>query len=142
MELAFNGETSYFRTYISAARFEGFTTVEFEWQGILNAPGDGKASGDFDLLPLMQAAAQYPELRQLMPFTSLNNLCFSRYTDYPFGCDLPSIGYYNGVYTVHGSNAFEVFLKTSDMHEAIRAVIARMPPNYGPSIAGSGPDEP
>jgi hypothetical protein len=65
----------------------------------------GLASGKFPylntLLPLVVEAAKRPELRRLLPFTSLTNLCFSRTTGYPYTRDCPCMAVGQRAFSCH-----------------------------------------
>ncbi len=62
------------------------------WQGLVEWLGTSEPVGSpmRRLLPLFIEAARRPDLRQLLPFTSMDTLCFSRTTGYPYTADCPT----------------------------------------------------
>ena len=64
--------------------------VERAWQDHLAwLESEPPTSAEGELLPLVRACMKRPRLRRLMPFTSLDRLCFSRTTGYPFTSECP-----------------------------------------------------
>jgi hypothetical protein len=57
--------------------------VEMKWQQYESAEPDHVPC---NLQPLICEAGRFAVLRRLLPFTSLNRLCLSRTTGYPFAC--------------------------------------------------------
>jgi Family of unknown function (DUF6193) len=93
-----------------------------------------------NLGPIVREAAKRPELRQLRPYTSLFTLGFSRTTGYPFPRDCPHaepIG--NGLYRVTSADG-SVLFDGVDAVQAVDALVAALPPNYGPAIDGTAED--
>jgi Family of unknown function (DUF6193) len=93
------------------------------------------------------AAAEQPALRMLFPFTSHWVLCFSRCTGYPYTWDLPKIEPAGaGSYRVWdgGTNpnlsGGRLLADGVDVREAVAAVVAALPDNCGPAIAGTADD--
>ena len=94
----------------------------------------------FSPIPLIKAAMKRPELRQLFPFTSLNTLCFSRTTGYPFTMDCPSVASQgNGKYCVYAPSSHEI-IGEGTIDEVIEIVIKNLPPNCGAAINGTADD--
>jgi hypothetical protein len=104
----------------------------------------GLASEQFSylnaLLPLVLEAAKRPELRRLLPFTSLTNLCFSRTTGYPYTHDCPSAWPLNGGgFRVTASDG-ETILGDGDAVRAADLLAANLPQNCGAAIYGTAED--
>jgi hypothetical protein len=74
-----------FLTFNDHARaYERGDAIELVWRNLLTV------GPDFDRLrPLVEAAAAEPALRRLLPWTSMDRLCFSRWVGWPFSNDLP-----------------------------------------------------
>ena len=93
-----------------------------------------------NLLDFYQVAKATPELRQLFPFTSMWNLCFSRCTHYPFTRDCPHVRAkqkFKSHAVVPGY--YEVFLRERYLGEgpaviAARIVVRYLPRNCGPAL--------
>lgn len=66
--------------------FEEGRAVDWKWETIIMCGERWQ-----ELRTLINRAALEPPLRRLFPYTSLNTLCFSRCTGYPFTRDTPSI---------------------------------------------------
>jgi Family of unknown function (DUF6193) len=93
-----------------------------------------------NLGPIVREAAKRPELRQLRPDTSLFTLGFSRTTGYPFPRDCPHaepIG--NDLYRVTSADG-SILFDGVDAVQAVDALVAALPPNYGPAIDGTAED--
>ncbi|MBI5950281.1 MAG: hypothetical protein HY865_01375 [Chloroflexi bacterium] len=91
-------------------------------------------------IPLIKAAMKRPELRRLFPYTSLNSLCFSRTTGYPFTHDCPVIEPQgNRKYKVRMPRSQEV-IGEGTVDEAIEMVIKHLPENCGPAVSGTADD--
>jgi hypothetical protein len=93
------------------------------------------------------AAAEQPALRMLFPYTSHNVLCFSRCTGYPYTQDLPEIEPTGtGSYRVWdgGTNpnvrGGRLLADGVELREAVATVVAAVPDNCGPAIAGTAED--
>lgn len=64
--------------------------VERAWQDHLAwLSREPPKSREGALLPLVAACMSRPRLRRLMPYTSMDRLCFSRTTGYPYTCECP-----------------------------------------------------
>jgi len=85
------------------------------------------------LRPVITAANARSELRGLFPFTSLNRLCFSRCSEYPYTEDCACIAAKDGEYvvqatwTVSDAPAAELSAVTRDLDVAIQAMIDNLP---------------
>jgi hypothetical protein len=93
------------------------------------------------------AAAEQPALRMLFPFTSHYVLRFGRCTGYPYTWDLPMI-------EPTGADSYRVWdggtnpnisegrllAAGVDLREAVATVVAALPENSGPAIAGTAED--
>jgi hypothetical protein len=97
-----------------------------------------------ELKEFLIAAAAHPKLRQLFPFTSVGHFCFSRCTSYPFTRDLPEVwpdlpfGAPPDApvkYSVFGDRVKDRGPFTAE--EAVKAVVAALPPNCGPAVQGT-----
>jgi hypothetical protein len=101
----------------------------------------GLASGKFPylntLLPLVVEAAKRPELRRLLPFTSLTNLCFSRTTGYPYTRDCPCMAVLDsGLFRVIASDR-KTILGEGNAVRAADLLVANLPQNCGAAIHGT-----
>jgi hypothetical protein len=104
----------------------------------------GLASEQFSylnaLLPLVLEAAKRPELRRLLPFTSLTNLCFSRTTGYPYTHDCPSAWPLNGgAFRITASDG-ETILGDGDAVRAADLLAANLPQNCGSAVHRTAED--
>jgi hypothetical protein len=116
-----------------AAIYERGEEVEERWQSYLQDVGFP------ELAPLVEAASRRRELRQLFPFTSLDTLCFSRCTGYPFTGDTPIVrSLKNGRFEVVSPAG--AVLGHGDAEEAAALVVAHLPPGCGPAVAGTADD--
>ncbi|MFG2820890.1 DUF6193 family natural product biosynthesis protein [Kitasatospora sp. NPDC048365] len=94
---------------------------------------------------LIEAAYAQPQLRVLFPFHSLNSLNFSRCTGFPYTHDIPVITPANGRYRVtwwhtrspHGPADIG---EAESPDEAVALVLAHLPHNCGPAVAGTAHD--
>jgi hypothetical protein len=92
-------------------------------------------------IPLIKAAMKKPELRQLFPYTSLNTLCFSRTTGYPFTNDCPSIASQgNGKYCVYAPSSRLEIIGEGTIDEVMEIAIKNLPPNCGAAVNGTADD--
>ncbi|WP_406481255.1 DUF6193 family natural product biosynthesis protein [Streptomyces platensis] len=94
---------------------------------------------------LIEAAYAQPQLRALFPFHSHRTLNFSRCTGFPYTHDIPVITPANGSYRVtwwhtrspHGP----ADIGEADIpDDAVALVIALLPHNCGPAVAGTAED--
>ena len=96
---------------------------------------------------LALAASQIPMLRQLLPYTSLGRLCFSRCTGYPFSYDCPCAAFVKNdkrfaVLKAHGyRGGFNSEpLGFGNAQEAAQMLADALPSNCGPAILGTADD--
>jgi hypothetical protein len=109
------------------------TVVESAWTTLMNrAPAE--------LRDLIDAAARAQELRKLFPYVSLNRLCFSRCTGYPYTKDCPSARpLAAGRYVVLGPDA--KILGEGDSSAAVSLLVEHLPPGIGAATAGTADSE-
>ena len=120
-----------------AESYERGDEVEHRWRDYLARRDDSFCQ----LEAIILAASRRPELRQLFPFTSMNTLCFSRCTGYPFTRDTPHVRpLSNGRYEVFGPNGQALGL--GDAEAAVRLVVANLPTNCGPALPGTADELP
>ncbi|MFK4041805.1 DUF6193 family natural product biosynthesis protein [Nonomuraea wenchangensis] len=91
---------------------------------------------------LIEAAYAQPKLRALFPFHSDRTLNFSRCTGFPYTHDIPVIspttdGNYRVTWWHDRSPDGPAIAETDDPHDAVAVVIAHLPDNCGPAIAGT-----
>ena len=100
----------------------------------------GKNQKDYSPIPIIKAAMKKPALRQLFPYTSLNRLCFSRTTGYPFTHDCPRIEPQgNGRYRVYMPDSQEI-IGEGTAGEAVEIVVNHLPFNCGAAVNGTADD--
>jgi hypothetical protein len=106
---------------------------------------------DPELRPLILDAGKYPALRQLLPFTSLNHLCFSRTIGYPFGCKGCPHAFPRGndLYRVCGPSRdprtgeeADHIIGEGNATQAANWLAGAIPQNWGPAIDGTEDDLP
>jgi hypothetical protein len=132
--------------------------VGYQWDSLLYTWRQRERDSPYrwSPLPVIQAARKRPDLRQLFPFTSLNNLCFSRTTGFPYTDDCPhTMSTGDGCYraysakyklekrTYNGSDwmgkVYEVIGEGS-AEEVIEMLVMNLPPNCGPAVNGTADD--
>ncbi|MCL4295874.1 MAG: hypothetical protein KJ077_09115 [Anaerolineae bacterium] len=128
---------------------EAGTIVEHQWQGLLTRWKEEEKHIPKSYpspRPLIEAAMQRPELRQLYPFTSLNRLCFSRTTGYPFTHDCPQAeplgnGKFRG-YSAQFNNEQKYYeiIGEGTAEEVIEMLVNHLPADCGPAINGTADD--
>ncbi|MGW0803621.1 DUF6193 family natural product biosynthesis protein [Nonomuraea sp. NPDC002799] len=93
---------------------------------------------------LIEAASTQPLLRALFPFHSHRTLNFSRCTGFPYTHDIPVITpRTDGTYRVtwrDRSPDGPAIAEADTPHEAVAVVIAHLPDNCGPAVAGTAND--
>jgi hypothetical protein len=83
--------------------------------------------------PLIAAARATPELADLFPFTSMNRLCFSRCSDYPYTFDCPCVGVGHDGYAVQPTWAVSdeqdppLLDRSDDLSVVLRVVVEHLP---------------
>jgi hypothetical protein len=128
--------------------------VERKWQALCSHFKSDESK--VVLVPLVEKVMEVPVLRRLFPFTSLDWLCFSRCTGYPFSGDCPSVCSTRlrfaprptpeqratlgppRPYTVADSKGH--FLGEGDAAEAVELIVRHLPPSCGPAIQGTADD--
>lgn len=106
---------------------------EAAWETVVD-----RAAGDPEWLralsvPLVTLARATPELAALFPFTSMNRLCFSRCSDYPFTLDCPCVGVGRSGYVVQGTWAVSeeqgppLLDVTFDLELVVRVLLEHLP---------------
>lgn len=102
------------------------------WTTEVDRIGAGSTWVDESLQPVLAAAAAHPDLRRLFPFTSMNRLCFSRCSEYPYTFDCPCIAAGRGQYAVLatwavGDEPAPVLAETDDPTEAVSVMVKHLP---------------
>ncbi len=109
----------------------------------------GRRDGFPFVVDLIEAAHAVPLLRQLFPVTSLFALCFSTCTGYPYSEDIPCIVPWpeGKVLMLHECDGYvlrnhmgDVIGEADDAESAIRVLLAHLPANVGPAVAGTADD--
>lgn len=114
--------------------------VSKKWQNLERLLASGQCAYLSELLPLVIEAAKRSELRRLLPFTSLRNLCFSRTTGYPYTNDCPSAWPLNvEVFRVTAAG-HETVLGEGNVAVAADLLAANIPPNCGFAVHGTAED--
>lgn len=124
---------------------EAGEAVEYQWERLKKSWARSAESHPDALspLPLIEAAMQQPELRQLFPFTSLYSLHFSRTTGYPFTNDCPyAIPIANGRFRAfHAARSGDgEVIGEGDVYETTTMLVANLPSNCGPAVDGTAED--
>jgi hypothetical protein len=89
------------------------------------------------LLPLVLEGAKRLQLRRLLPFTSMNRLCFSRTTGYPYSYDCPlAWPVEGGLFRVVSADE-QTVLGEGDAARAADILAASLPQDCGPAIHGT-----
>ncbi|MER0241138.1 DUF6193 family natural product biosynthesis protein [Streptomyces sp. HSW2009] len=92
-------------------------------------------------LALAEVAAEEPKLRQLYPFTSHWSLHFSTCTGFPYAWDVPFVDLLkDGRYRVCGPARGTVVGEADTAEQAIALVLAGLPADCGPAVAGTAGD--
>lgn len=93
-------------------------------------------------LALAEMAATEPKLRQLYPFTSHWSLHFTTCTGFPYSWDVPFVDpLRDGRYRVCGPSRGTVIGEADTVAAAIAMVVAALPANCGPAVAGTANDQ-
>lgn len=114
----------------------------------MTSPGPSPGSGPAfpGILPLLAAAGAEPRLRRLYPFTSHFTLVFSSCTRYPYLVEAPAVEpLHDGRFRVHGAGGGgggggAVIGETDTAEEAVALVMAHLPDDLGPAVAGTADD--
>lgn len=90
---------------------------------------------------LIEAAYAQPRLRALYPFHSHRTLNFSRCTGYPYTHDTPVIDPRpDGTYRVVWWRDRPAITEADNPHDAAALVVAHLPDDCGPAVAGTADD--
>lgn len=94
---------------------------------------------------LIEAAYAQPRLRALFPFHSHRTLNFSRCTGFPYTHDIPVItpctdGAYRVTWWPDRSPEGPAIAEVTNPHDAIAEVMAHLPDDCGPAVAGIATD--
>ncbi|MEV4255134.1 DUF6193 family natural product biosynthesis protein [Spirillospora sp. NPDC049652] len=120
-----------------AEAYERGDAVEAEWASYRTTAA---AHIDHDLI---EAAYARPQLRALFPFHSHRTLNFSRCTGFPYTHDIPVVSpLSDGTYRVTWARSSDgpAITEVDNPYDAITAVIAHLPDNCGPAVAGTADD--
>lgn len=137
---------SFFSPTEQGLAHEAGRIVDYQWDRLIQTwtSSEERRSDTRSPLPLILAAQNHPELRQLFPFTSLNSLRFSRTTGWPFTNDCPfAVPIGNGHFRAYPATDREGVgdpLGEGDADEVIAILIAHLPPNCGPAVDGTEDD--
>ena len=123
----------------SAEAFESGSEVDYRW----NSFEDWIPKTFPELIPFFEVAKHTPELRQLFPFTSLNRMCFSRCTGYPYTNDCPAVipktgaGFRDIIPDQYEVRLHSKLLGSGNGRQAAEIVVQHLPLNCGPAVAGT-----
>ena len=113
--------------------FDEGSEVGYTWELIQSDASKG------ELKEFVELAIKDEVLSKLFPFTSLNILCFSRCTGYPYTRDTPAV-------IPVGKNTFQVKLPSNVLvgngtaAEALRMVKDNLPKGIKPAVKGTSDD--
>jgi hypothetical protein len=111
--------------------------VAEKWRSLLAWEPEPRERIFRKLLPLIHEAATRPALRQLLPFTSLHRLCFSRTTGFPYSYDCPlAQPIESGRFRVMTADE-KMVLGEGDVVQAADIIVANLPQDCGPAIHGT-----
>jgi hypothetical protein len=115
--------------------------VENEWQQLRRWLKTEKPDSPMArVLPLLEACMSRPRLRQLMPVTSHDMLCFSRTTGYPYTDDCPyAFPVAEGVFRMGGRGAVPTAIE-GDAATIADALEKHLPTDCGPAVHGTAED--
>ncbi len=138
---------------VMAARFQGFEATA---DGIVHEKGNAAefVSKQWDklerwltnepessimrpVLPLLIEAKQRHTLRQLLPFTSMNALHFSRTTGFPYTSDCPHAYPLDVGHFCACSADKRAILGEGDVARVVDLVVANLPQSCGPAVHGT-----
>src|SRR5204862_1498101 len=87
---------------------------------------------------VIDAAYAAPELRRLFAYTSHASLHFSTCTGFPYSQDVPHIDPRADTgYIVRDPIHRELIGEADDAEQAVALLVAHLPPNLGPAMAGT-----
>ncbi|GAB3248996.1 DUF6193 family natural product biosynthesis protein [Kineosporia babensis] len=121
--------------------------VDLRWRNLLTGLQKDTVSADpgirargQDALPLAEAAAAEPQLRQLSPYLSHYTLHFSRCTGQPPTADVPFVVPLGEDYEVRGNwtiDRFQTLGRATTAQQAVALVLNHLPPRCGPAVSGT-----
>jgi len=130
-----SSEFAFVEVQPDAESYERGEEVEWRWRHYLTNIGEWHP----ELVALVQAAAGRRELRQLFPYTSHFNLCFSRCTGYPYSQDTPIVcPQPDGQYEVVSREGHVI--GRGDAEAAVRLAVEHLPAGCGSAIPGTAAD--
>lgn len=141
---------SFFTADEQGLAHEAGRAVKYQWERLRTNWARDHKPGALSPLPLIEAAMQQPELRQLFPFTSLYSLHFSRTTGFPFTSDCPyaaPVG--NGRFRAYHASPRSrnpdatgemKMIGEGDASEVVSMLVAHLPPDCGPAVEGTAND--
>ncbi len=125
---------SFVRPSPKAVVFDEGNEVAYTWNQILHDPSDNALKG------FVALAVQDKILSALFPFISLNTLCFSRCTGYPYTTDTPTVSPVAiAQYLVQDHNG--AIIGTGTASEALKMVLENLPDHIGPAVKGTSEGE-
>jgi hypothetical protein len=89
---------------------------------------------------IVEAAYANPVLRQLFPYTSHASLCFSVCTGFPYSNGIPRIDLGECGYVVRTHLFGDVLGEAGTPQQAVDLVLAHLPRDIGPAVAGTAAD--
>lgn len=117
-----------------SSAFESGIEIEYGWQKVLNAKYTA------ELKSFISLAMEDSVLNQLFPYTSLNTLCFSRCTGYPYTNDTPAVEPVGkDIFRVRLMNGV-ILLDSGTAAEALVVVKQNIPLNVGRAVKGTAKD--
>ncbi len=106
--------------------------VAAKWQQLLASLSEEQS----ELFPLAMRVLSRPELSGLLPYTSHDRLCFSRYTGYPFSADTPfAAPLRNMRFRVFDANG--MVLGDEDLDGAVDIILRHLPIDCQGAIHGT-----
>jgi hypothetical protein len=122
---------------IARAHERGPADAVTEKWGLLRAAWSSDDRFHF-VADIIEAAYAAPVLRQLFPYTSHASLCFSTCTGFPFSDDVPRIDpREGGGYVLRNRFMGDVIGEADDAESTITILLANLPDNVGPVVAGA-----
>lgn len=107
--------------------------VEYRWNELAESPWHPR------IRELVAEAMRVPVLRALLPYTSHDDLHFSRSAGFPFSFDCPFIApLKDGSFSV--ADAAGAIIGTGNAREAVALAAAHLPPGCGPAQRGPWPE--
>ena len=93
------------------------------------------------LIAVIDAAGSFPEVSSLCPFVSLDRICLSRCTEYPYDVDF-LFSFRDAVYFAeatlgHGGWVETKRIGAGSAKDVVALVASLIPPDYGPARRGT-----